>query len=38
LRLALGSTADTSISQALTERLRLLKEQKDVALSADREN
>ncbi|MFP3979045.1 SDR family oxidoreductase [Marinobacter sp. KMM 10035] len=36
LRLALGSTAYTSISQALTHRLDLLEQQKDVALSADR--
>lgn len=36
LRLALGSTAYESISQALTQRLNLLEEQKDVALSADR--
>lgn len=36
LRLALGSTAYTSISQALTLRLDLLEGQKDVALSADR--
>lgn len=35
LRLALGSTAYTSISQALTLRLDLLEGQKDVALSAD---
>lgn len=34
-RLALGSTAYTSIRQALTERLRLLEEQKAVALAAD---
>jgi NAD(P)-dependent dehydrogenase (short-subunit alcohol dehydrogenase family) len=36
LRLALGSTAYSSISQALAERLRLLEAQKDVAFSADR--
>lgn len=36
LRLALGSTAYASISQALTQRLGLLEAQKDVALSADR--
>lgn len=35
MRLALGSTAYHSISQALTHRLGLLEEQKDVALSAD---
>ncbi|WP_328716235.1 SDR family oxidoreductase [Halomonas elongata] len=34
-RLALGSTAYTSIRQALSERLRLLEEQKTVALAAD---
>ncbi len=34
-RLALGSSAYTSIRQALTERLRLLEEQKEVALAAD---
>ncbi len=38
LRLALGSTAYASISQALTQRLGLLEGQKDVALSADRNN
>lgn len=38
LRLALGSNAYVSIRQALTERLGLLEEQKDVALSADRSN
>lgn len=35
LRLALGSTAYMSISEALTRRLGLLEKQKDVALSAD---
>ncbi|TBU91966.1 SDR family oxidoreductase [Phytopseudomonas dryadis] len=35
LRLALGSSAYGSISQALGERLRILEAQKDVALSAD---
>ncbi|MCH8544462.1 MAG: SDR family oxidoreductase [Alcanivorax sp.] len=35
-RLALGSTTYTSIRQALTERLRVLEEQKDVTFSADR--
>ncbi|MCX5590692.1 SDR family oxidoreductase [Alcaligenes endophyticus] len=35
LRLALGSTAYTSISNALTQRLRLLEAQKEVAFSAD---
>ena len=38
LRLALGSTAYASISQALAERLGLLEAQKDVALSADRDD
>jgi NAD(P)-dependent dehydrogenase (short-subunit alcohol dehydrogenase family) len=38
LRLALGSTAYASISQALAERLRLLEAQKDVAFSADRDH
>lgn len=38
LRLALGSTAYMSISQALTQRLGLLEKQKDVAQSADRNN
>lgn len=38
LRLALGSTAYTSINQALTQRLAMLENQKDVALSADRFN
>ncbi|SHG77786.1 SDR family oxidoreductase [Pollutimonas bauzanensis] len=37
LRLALGSTAYASISQALAERLRQLEAQKAVTLSADRE-
>lgn len=36
LRLALGSTAYVSISQALAQRSVLLEAQKDVALSADR--
>ncbi|MBP6018941.1 MAG: SDR family oxidoreductase [Burkholderiaceae bacterium] len=36
LRLALGSTAYASISQALMDRLHLLEAQKEVALSADR--
>lgn len=36
LRLALGSTAYTSISRALTDRRYLLETQKEVALSADR--
>ncbi|MDN3519631.1 SDR family oxidoreductase [Aquisalimonas lutea] len=34
-RLALGSTAYASISQALTERLRLVEEQKEISFSAD---
>lgn len=38
LRLALGSTAYVSISQALTQRLSLLEDQKDTALFADRLN
>lgn len=38
LRLALGSTAYASISQALTQRLSLLERQKDIALSADQLN
>ncbi|WP_397474193.1 SDR family oxidoreductase [Pusillimonas sp.] len=38
LRLALGSTAYASISQALSQRLSLLENQKDIALSADRLN
>src|SRR5690554_1977073 len=38
LRLALGSTAYASISQALKRRMSLLEEQKEVALSADRLN
>lgn len=38
LRLALGSTAYSSISQALSQRLSLLENQKDIALSADRLN
>lgn len=38
LRLTLGSTAYTSISQALAERLGLLEAQKDVALSVDRDD
>lgn len=38
LRLALGSTAYTSITQALTRRLDALEEQKGVALSADQGN
>ncbi|TVP46632.1 MAG: SDR family oxidoreductase [Halomonas sp.] len=37
-RLALGSSAYISISQALTERLRLLEEHKEVTLSADRDS
>lgn len=37
LRLALGSTAYASISQALAERLQRLEAQKTVALSVDRE-
>lgn len=37
LRLALGSTAYTSISQALTKRRKLLEEQKAVALAADQD-
>lgn len=37
-RLALGSSAYTSISQELTERLRVLEEQKEVTLSADRDS
>lgn len=37
LRLALGSTAYTSISQALTVRRNLLEAQKEVALSVDRD-
>lgn len=37
LRLALGSTAYASISQALNERRNLLEAQKEVALSADRQ-
>jgi len=37
LRLALGSTAYASISQALTERLRVLEAQKQVTFSADKE-
>lgn len=37
LRLALGSTAYTSISQALTDRRNLLEAQKEVALSVDRD-
>lgn len=37
-RLALGSSAYTSISQELTERLRVLEEQKAVTLSADRDS
>lgn len=36
-RLALGSTAYRSISQALTERLSVLEEQKAITLSADRD-
>lgn len=36
LRLALGSTAYASVSQALTERLRVLEAQKDVTFSADK--
>ncbi|AEX53386.1 SDR family oxidoreductase [Rahnella aquatilis] len=36
LRLALGSTAYASISQALTERMRVLEAQKDVTFSADK--
>ncbi|NYT79701.1 SDR family oxidoreductase [Alcaligenaceae bacterium] len=36
LRLALGSTAYASISQALSQRLSLLENQKDIALAADR--
>jgi len=36
LRLALGSTAYVSVSQALTERLRVLEAQKDVTFSADK--
>lgn len=36
LRLALGSSAYTSISQVLTERLRVLEQQKSLTLSADR--
>lgn len=36
LRLALGSTAYASISEALNRRLSQLEEQKEVALSADR--
>ena len=38
LRLALGSSAYTSISQALSERLRVLEEQKRLTLSADRDS
>lgn len=38
LRLALGSTAYASISQALTDRRTLLEAQKEVALSADQRN
>lgn len=38
LRLALGSTAYESISQALTHRLNHLESQKDIALSADHPN
>lgn len=37
LRLALGSTAYASISQALTDRRDLLEAQKEAALSADRQ-
>ncbi len=37
LRLALGSTAYTSVSQALTERMRALEAQKDVTFSVDKE-
>lgn len=37
-RLALGSTAYASISQALTERLQVLEKQKAITLSADRDN
>lgn len=37
-RLALGSSAYTSISQVLTERLRVLEEQKEVTLSADKDS
>src|SRR5690606_36230339 len=36
LRLALGSTAYASISEALTNRRNLLETQKEVAFSADR--
>jgi NAD(P)-dependent dehydrogenase (short-subunit alcohol dehydrogenase family) len=36
-RLALGSTAYASVSQALTERLQVLEAQKDVTLSADKQ-
>lgn len=36
LRLALGSTAYTSISRALAERLRVLETQKDMTFSADK--
>lgn len=38
LRLALGSTAYTSIREALSQRLSLLESQKYIALSADRFN
>lgn len=38
LRLALGSSAYASISQALIERLSVLEEQKEVTFSADRES
>lgn len=37
-RLALGSSAYTSINQVLSERLRVLEEQKEVTLSADRDS
>lgn len=37
-RLALGSSAYTSISQVLSERLRVLEEQKEITLSADRDS
>jgi hypothetical protein len=37
LRLTLGSTAYSSISQALSARLSALEAQRDVAVSADRQ-
>ena len=37
LRLALGSTAHASISQALTQRLAAVKSQREIAFSADRD-